>query len=62
MVNEWNGRGCECHHEMGALAALNGVRGQGLYKEEVPPDRGVKSLREDLANLACKLRCLMEHV
>jgi hypothetical protein len=38
------------------------VWGQGVYKEEGSPDRRVMSLREVLANLACKLRCPMEHV
>jgi hypothetical protein len=38
------------------------VRGQGVYKEEASPDRRVVSLREVLANLASKLRCLVEHI
>ena len=33
--------------------------GQGVYKEEGSPDRRVVSLREVLANLACKLRRLV---
>jgi hypothetical protein len=41
--------GCPCI-EFGAKAH---------YKEEVPPDRRVESLREVLANLACKLRHLL---
>ena len=48
--------------KMGALAALNRVRGQGAYKAIVSPDRRVVSLREGLANLACKLRRLVVHV
>ena len=48
--------------KMGALAALNRVRGQGAYKAIVSPDRRVVSLREGLANLACKLRYLVEHI
>jgi hypothetical protein len=38
------------------------VRGQGAYKDKGSPDRRVVSLREVLANLSCKLRCLVEHV
>jgi hypothetical protein len=38
------------------------VRGQGVYKEEDYLDRRVVSLREVLANLACKLHRLVEHV
>jgi hypothetical protein len=38
------------------------VRGQSIYKEEGSPDRRVVSLREDLANLACKLHHLVVHV
>jgi hypothetical protein len=41
--------GCPCI-EFGAKAH---------YKEEVPPDRRVESLREVLANLACKLQRLL---
>jgi hypothetical protein len=37
------------------------VRGQGIYKGKGSPDRRVMSLREVLANLACKLRHLMEY-
>jgi hypothetical protein len=33
-----------------------------MYKGERSPDRRVMSLREDLANLACKLRHLVVHV
>jgi hypothetical protein len=38
------------------------VWGQGAYKEEGSADRRVVSLREVLANLACKLRHLVEFV
>jgi hypothetical protein len=38
------------------------VRGQGIYKDEGSPDRRVMSLREVVANLACKLRRLVVHV
>ena len=38
------------------------VRGQVTYKEGGSPDQGVVSLREGQANLACKLRHLVEHV
>jgi hypothetical protein len=38
------------------------VRGQGAYKDKGSPDRRVVSLREVLANLSCKLRCLVENV
>jgi hypothetical protein len=37
-------------------------RGQGAYKAIGSPDQGVMSLREGLANLACKLRCFVEYV
>ena len=37
------------------------VRGQGVYKEGGSPDRRVVSLREVLANLACKLHRLVVH-
>jgi hypothetical protein len=33
-----------------------------MYKEEGSPNREVMSLREGLANLACKLRCLVKYV
>jgi hypothetical protein len=38
------------------------VRGQGTYKEGGSPDQRVVSLREVLANLACKLCHLVEHI
>ena len=38
------------------------VQGQGLYKAVGSSDRRVMSLREVLANLACKLRHLVEHL
>ena len=38
------------------------VWGQGLYKAVGSLDQRVMSLREGLANLACKLRCLVEHI
>ena len=38
------------------------VWGQSVYKQEGSPDWRVVSLREVLANLACKLRRLVEHV
>ena len=38
------------------------VQGQGMYKEEGSPDQRVVSLRESLANLACKLCHLVVHV
>jgi hypothetical protein len=47
---------------MGALAVLYRVRGQSLYKAVGSPDRRVISLRESLANLACKLRRLVEYI
>ena len=37
------------------------VRGQGSYKAVDSPDRRVVSLREGLANLACKLCRLVEY-
>jgi hypothetical protein len=44
---------------MGALAALYRVWGQSLIQRGGSPDRRVKSLREVLANLACKIRRLL---
>ena len=38
------------------------VWGQGMYKEEGSPDQGVMTLREGLANIACKLRRLVVHI
>jgi hypothetical protein len=38
------------------------IRGQGIYKAVGSPDRRIMSLREGLANLACKLCCLEVHV
>jgi hypothetical protein len=38
------------------------VWGQGAYKAGGSPDRRVMSLGEVLANLACKLRHLVEYV
>ena len=58
MENEWNGIGCESccpsgpYIEFGARARTK----RGFSH------RRVKSLREVLANLACKLRCLLVHV
>jgi hypothetical protein len=37
-------------------------RARACYKEEGSPNRRVMSLREDLANLACKLCRLVVHV
>ena len=42
--------------------SLYRVRGQGAYKAGGSPNRRVESLREVLANLACKLRRLLVHV
>jgi hypothetical protein len=35
---------------------------EGVYKEEGSPDQRVMSLREFLANLACKLCHFVEHI
>ena len=61
MVNEWNGRG-SLVPEMGALTALIYSLGPGLIQRGGSPDRRVESLREVLANLACKLHYLLVHV
>ena len=42
--------------------SLYRVRGQGAYKLGGSPNRRVESLREGLANIACKLRYLLVHV
>jgi hypothetical protein len=42
--------------------SLYKVRGHGLLQREGSPDRGVKSLREVLDNLACKLCRLLVFV
>jgi hypothetical protein len=44
------------------LLPLYRVQGQDAYKAIGSPDRGITSLREGLANLACKLRRLVELV
>ena len=48
--------------KMGGLAALIESSGPGLVQRGGSPDRGVKSLREGLANLACKLHHLVVHI
>ena len=45
-----------------ALAVLIKSLGPGLIQRGGSPDRRVVGLREVLANLACKLRCLLVHV
>ena len=62
MVNEWNGRGFRICLERVPWLPLYRVRGQDAYKAGGSPDRRVESLREVLANLACKLRHLLVHV
>jgi hypothetical protein len=42
--------------------SLYRVRDQSMYKEEGSSNREVISLREGLANLACKLRRLVKYV
>jgi hypothetical protein len=64
MLNGWNGRGEELYRvpRWVPWPPLYRVRGQGLIQRGGFSDRRVVSLREVLANLACKLRRLLVFV